>query len=71
MAISIFTELTNKKQEVMSRGIDVIDLGVGSPDMEPSSEIVDTLVQYSKDRSKYGYTLKGIEEFNHAVNYLL
>lgn len=69
MATSIFTELANKKREAISRGIDVIDLSVGSPDLPPPAYVVDTLVSYSKDTTKYGYTLKGIDEFNEAVGY--
>jgi LL-diaminopimelate aminotransferase len=69
MATSIFTELANKKREAIVQGIDVIDLSVGSPDLPPPAHVVDTLVTYSKDMSKYGYTLKGIDEFNAAVGY--
>ena len=69
MATSIFTELAQKKREAINKGIDVIDLSVGSPDMSPPSYVVDTLVKYSKDTTKYGYTLKGIDEFNQAVQY--
>jgi LL-diaminopimelate aminotransferase len=69
MATSIFTELANKKREALGQGIDVIDLSVGSPDLPPPAHVVDTLVTYSKDTSKYGYTLKGIDEFNGAVGY--
>ena len=66
MATSIFTELAQKKRETINKGTDVIDLSVGSPDMPPPSYVVDTLVKYSKDTTKYGYTLKGIDEFNRA-----
>ena len=69
MATSIFTELANKKKEAMETGLDVIDLSIGSPDMTPPSNVVDTLVKYSQDSTKYGYTLKGIDEFNEAVQY--
>ncbi len=69
MATSIFTELANKKKEAMGKGLDVIDLSIGSPDMTPPSNVVDTLVKYSQDSTKYGYTLKGIDEFNEAVQY--
>jgi LL-diaminopimelate aminotransferase len=69
MATSIFTELANKKREAIVQGIDVIDLSVGSPDLPPPAHVVDTLVTYSKDMSKYGYTLKGIDEFNAAVGF--
>lgn len=69
MAVSIFTELANKKREAIARGIDVIDLSVGSPDLPPPAHVVDALVTYSKDTTKYGYTLKGIDEFHRAVSY--
>lgn len=69
MATSIFTELADKKREAIKGGLDVIDLSVGSPDMPPPDYVVETLIQYSKDTTKYGYTLKGIAEFNKAVCY--
>jgi LL-diaminopimelate aminotransferase len=66
---SIFQEVANRKQEAIARGKEVIDLSVGSPDFPPPSFIVDTLVEYAKDPSKYGYTLRGLTEFNEAVSY--
>lgn len=69
LTTSIFTELANKKQEAIRKGIDVIDLSVGSPDLPPPPFVIDSLVKYSKDETKYGYTLKGINEFNEAVTY--
>ena len=67
LTTGIFTELANKKQDALNKGIDVIDLSVGSPDLPPPPFVVDTLVKYSQDTTKYGYTLKGIDEFNEAV----
>lgn len=69
MATSIFTELADKKLEAIQKGMDVIDLSVGSPDLPPPPHVVDALVTYIQDTTKYGYTLKGIEEFNKAVGY--
>jgi LL-diaminopimelate aminotransferase len=69
MTSSIFQEVANRKLEANKRGKDVIDLSVGSPDFHPPSFIVDALVEYTKDPSKYGYTLKGLTEFNEAVSY--
>jgi LL-diaminopimelate aminotransferase len=69
MATSIFTELANKKCVAIGQGMDVIDLSVGSPDLPPPAHVVDALVKYSKDTTKYGYTLKGIDEFHRAVSY--
>jgi LL-diaminopimelate aminotransferase len=69
MTSSIFQEVANRKQEAIKKGKDVIDLSIGSPDFPPPSFVVDSLVEYAKDGSKYGYTLKGISEFNEAVSY--
>ena len=67
LTTGIFMEVANKKQEAMKQGIDVIDLSVGSPDLSPPSFVMETLIQYAKDPSKYGYTLKGTPEFHEAV----
>lgn len=67
MTSSIFTEVANRKLEAIKNGIDVIDLSVGSPDFPPPSFVIDTLVKYANDPTKYGYTLAGIPEFNEAV----
>ena len=64
---SIFTEVANRKKQAIQKGKDVIDLSVGSPDMPPAPVVVDTLVKYAADPSKYGYTLTGLPEFNRAV----
>ncbi|MFB7639886.1 LL-diaminopimelate aminotransferase [Peribacillus butanolivorans] len=65
----IFSELATRKQDAMKRGIDVIDLSVGSPDLPPPAFVVDTLVKYAQDTNSYGYTLKGTTEFHEAVCY--
>ncbi len=67
LTTGIFTELANKKQDACKRGKDIIDLSVGSPDMTPSAYVVDALIEHSKDITKYGYMLKGIDEFHEAV----
>ncbi|WP_442598747.1 LL-diaminopimelate aminotransferase [Neobacillus sp. D3-1R] len=69
MTSSIFQEVANRKQEAMAKGKDVIDLSVGSPDFSPPSFVMESIAEYAKDPSKYGYTLKGLDEFNEAVCY--
>ena len=69
MTASIFQEVADRKMEANKKGKDVIDLSVGSPDFPPPSFVVDALVESAKDTSKYGYTLKGIAQFNEAVGY--
>lgn len=69
MTASIFQEVADRKKQAIRNGKDVIDLSVGSPDLPPPAFVVDTLVEFAKDKSKYGYTLKGIAEFHDAVSY--
>ncbi|RID84068.1 LL-diaminopimelate aminotransferase [Peribacillus asahii] len=69
LTTGVFMEVAGRKQEALQKGKDVIDLSVGSPDLPPPSFVIDTLIEYAKDTSKYGYTLKGITEFHDAVCY--
>ena len=69
MTSSIFQEVVDRKQMALMNGKDVIDLSIGSPDFQPPLFVMETLAKYSMDPGKYGYTLKGIAEFNEAVNY--
>ena len=69
MSASIFQEVADRKMAAMKKGKEVIDLSVGSPDFPPPPYVVDALVESVQDTSKYGYTLKGIAEFNEAVCY--
>ncbi|MGG5252682.1 LL-diaminopimelate aminotransferase [Neobacillus sp. SM06] len=69
MTASIFQEVADRKLEAIKRGMNVIDLSVGSPDFPPPSYVVDTLVKYAMDPTKYGYTLRGTAEFHEAVCY--
>jgi len=69
MSASIFQEVADRKMAAKTKGKDVIDLSVGSPDFPPPSFVIDALVESVKDTSKYGYTLKGIAEFNEAAAY--
>ncbi|GMA51481.1 aminotransferase [Alicyclobacillus contaminans] len=67
MTTSIFTELTVEKRAAIARGVDVIDLSIGSPDLPPPSIVMDVLRQGVSDPSMYGYTITGIPAFNEAV----
>jgi LL-diaminopimelate aminotransferase len=69
LTASIFQEVADRKKTAIKKGIDVIDLSVGSPDLPPPAYVVDTLIKYAKDGTKYGYTLRGIDEFHDAVSY--
>jgi LL-diaminopimelate aminotransferase len=64
---SIFTELVLEKRAAMARGVDVIDLSIGSPDLPPPPVVMDVLREGVSDPTMYGYTVTGIPEFHDAV----
>lgn len=68
LSASIFQEVADLKQQAINMGQDVIDLSVGSPDLPPPGFVIEELVKYASDSANYGYTLKGIPEFQEAVS---
>ncbi|MDF2789876.1 MAG: aminotransferase [Neobacillus sp.] len=69
LSASIFQEVADLKRQALNRGLDVIDLSVGSPDLPPPAFVVEELVKYASNTANYGYTLKGIPEFHEAVSF--
>lgn len=65
----VFAELDIFKDEVRKKGVDVIDLGIGSPDRPTPKPIIEA-IQKAVTNSKYhGYPpFKGIPEFRSAVS---
>ncbi|MCX7822100.1 MAG: LL-diaminopimelate aminotransferase [Syntrophobacterales bacterium] len=64
----LFQELDRLKVEVQSRGIDVIDLGVGDPDLPTPSHIVEALREAVKDPSTHRYpSYSGMNDFRDCV----
>jgi len=65
---AIFAEVAEWKEQVKSQGIDVIDLGIGSPDQPPSPKVIEALVNAVSNPSNYGYpTSEGSLPFRQAV----
>ncbi|NBI30265.1 aminotransferase class I/II-fold pyridoxal phosphate-dependent enzyme [Chengkuizengella marina] len=54
---AIFTELAEWKEQVIKSGIDVIDLGIGSPDLPPSAKVIQTLHEAIDNSNLYGYPM--------------
>jgi LL-diaminopimelate aminotransferase len=52
---AIFAEVAEWKELVKKQGIDVIDLGIGSPDQPPSPKIMEALIQAVRNPFNYGY----------------
>jgi LL-diaminopimelate aminotransferase len=69
LTASIFQEVADLKRQAINRGLDVIDLSVGSPDLPPPAFVVEELIKYASNTANYGYTLKGIPEFHEAVSF--
>lgn len=64
----IFSEFQRKKAELKGRGVDVIDLGIGAPDLPTPDFIYDRLVQEAKNPVNHRYSpYKGCSEFREAV----
>ncbi len=50
-----------------SQGMDIINLGIGSPDLPPSDEAINQLIHHAKDLGNHAYQpYKGIEELREA-----
>ncbi|UKS24645.1 aminotransferase class I/II-fold pyridoxal phosphate-dependent enzyme [Paenibacillus sp. HWE-109] len=65
---AIFSEVADWKREVMNRGVDVIDLGIGSPDLPPSTRIIEAFTEAVQNPDHYGYpTSEGSLAFRTAV----
>jgi LL-diaminopimelate aminotransferase len=64
----IFSEIENIKSELVKKGIEIIDLSIGDPDMETPGFIVDGMIEALKDSKNYKYPpYWGIVEFKKAV----
>ena len=65
----LFKELDRKKEELISKGVDVIDLGVGDPDIPTPRPIVDTVKKAAEDPENHKYpSYSGMIEFRKAVS---
>jgi LL-diaminopimelate aminotransferase len=64
----LFKEIDAKKEEVRARGVDIIDLGVGDPDLPTPPFIVEKMRKAVKDPGTHRYPLySGMNLFREAV----
>ena len=66
-ASGVFNEMEAKKQTVESRGLKVIDLGVGSPNLPPAPHIIEALRRSVQNPAHYRYTLTGTGRLHEAL----
>ncbi len=64
----LFKEIDEKKAEVKARGVDIIDLGVGDPDLPTPRFIVEKMMEVVQDPSTHRYpAYSGMKGFRQAV----
>ncbi len=64
----LFAEIDRKKREVRARGIDVIDLGIGDPDLPTPAHIIRALQQAAEKPEHHRYpSYEGMLSFRQAV----
>src|SRR5262245_29990202 len=64
----LFAEIDRRKREALSRGVDLIDLGIGDPDIPTPSAIVEKLLEGASKPANHRYpSSQGMAEFREAV----
>lgn len=64
---SVFQQLAEQKAAKLMQGVEMIDLGIGSPDQPPPTFVQEVLAREVRHDDVYGYPLTGTEEFRSAV----
>jgi len=64
----LFREIDRQKEAVSSRGVDIIDLGVGDPDLPTPAHIIEAMKGAAADPANHRYpSYSGMHDFNAAV----
>jgi LL-diaminopimelate aminotransferase len=64
----LFQEIDRLKAELLAKGVDVINLGVGDPDLPTPGHIIERLQQAAKDPSTHQYpSYSGMNDFKISV----
>ncbi len=68
LAPYLFAEIDRKKREVRARGVDVIDLGIGDPDLPTPPHIIQALQKAAEDPANHRYpSYEGMLAYRQAV----
>src|SRR3970040_2696622 len=64
----LFAAIDEMKQKAIARGVDIINLGIGDPDLPTPAPIVDSLAQAAKNPKHHQYpSYEGMLSFRQAV----
>lgn len=67
LSSGVFNEMEARKKAVEERGLKVINLGVGSPDLPPGPHIIEALRKSVSDPKNYSYSLGGTARLHEAL----
>jgi LL-diaminopimelate aminotransferase len=64
----LFAAIDKMKQEAIARGVDIINLGIGDPDLPTPAPIIESLAKAAKDPKHHQYpSYEGMVTFRKAV----
>src|SRR4249920_3230359 len=64
----LFAPIDKMKQAAIARGVDIINLGIGDPDLPTPIPIIESLAQAAKDPKHHQYpSYEGMLSFRNAV----
>jgi len=64
----LFKEIDRKKAEIKAKGVDIIDLGVGDPDLPTPQHIIEEMKRAVDDPANHRYpSYSGMNDFKDAV----
>lgn len=64
---NIFNRLDDKKRELAARGVDVINLSIGTPDFEPDPHVMQAVAEASLQPACYRYSITDTPDLTGAV----
>ncbi|OPY56191.1 MAG: LL-diaminopimelate aminotransferase [Pelotomaculum sp. PtaU1.Bin035] len=67
LSAGIFNEMEERKKRVEARGLEVINIGVGSPDLPPAPHIIEALRRAVEKPRNYTYPLVALRSLRLAV----
>lgn len=67
LSSDVFTRLDEEKQKYLQQGKEVYDFTIGSPNIAPSKEIQNALIEAAQDPKSYMYALHDTDELRNTV----
>ena len=64
---NIFNQLDEKKRALIDKGVDVINLSIGTPDFQPDKHVMEAVSRAALDPDMYKYSLTETPELLDAV----